>query len=80
VIVLLSSVTAPFRAKALPFKFEPVFSVMLVSAKIFPTMAVLVPMVAELVTCHHTPQAEAPLVNAIDDELAVVSELPNWKM
>jgi len=80
VMVLLSSDTKAFRAKALPFKVALVFIVMLVSAKMFPTIAVVVPMVAELVTCHHTPQAEAPLISAIDEPLAVVSELAIWKM
>ena len=78
--VLLSSDTRAFRAKALPFKVALVFIVILVSAKMFPTIAVDVPMVAELVTCHHTPQAEAPLVSAIAELLAVVSELAIWKM
>lgn len=39
VTVLLSSDTNAFRAKALPFKVALVFIVMLVSAKMFPTIA-----------------------------------------
>ena len=80
VTVLLASDTKAFRAKALPFKVALVFMVMLVSAKMFPTIAVVVPIVAELVTCHHTPQAEAPLISATEELLAVVSELAIWKM
>src|SRR6185295_5579536 len=47
-IRLLSSVTAPFRAKALPARLAPVFKVMLVSARMFPVKSVRVPRVAEL--------------------------------
>ena len=54
-MTLLSSVTAPFRAKALPQLMPaPVFIVMLVSARIFPANAVVVPRVAELPTCQNT--------------------------
>ena len=80
VTVLLSSVTAAFRARALPFTLALVFKVMLWSARIFPANEVVVPRVAELPTCHHTPQAEAPLVSVIEELLAVVSVLPIWKM
>lgn len=52
--VLESIVTAPFRAKALPDMVALVLSAMLVSAKIFPMNAVLVPIVAELPTCQKT--------------------------
>lgn len=48
---LLSNVTAPLRANARPATVAPVFTVMLVSARMFPTNAVLVPSVAELPTC-----------------------------
>lgn len=81
VTLLLSSETKPFRAKALPFKLAPVFSVMLVSAKMFPAIVVVVSITAELVTCHHTPpQAEAPLSRTTDEPGAVVSELAILKM
>lgn len=80
VTVLLSSDTKAFRAKALPFKVALVFIVMLVSAKMFPAIAVVVSIVAELVTCHHTPQAEAPPCRTTDEPGAVVSELAIWKM
>ena len=54
--VLVSIVTAPFRARALPDTLAPVFRVMLVSARIFPTNVVVVPSVAELPTCQNTLQ------------------------
>jgi hypothetical protein len=47
-MVLLSSVTAAFRAKALPVRFAPAFIVMAVSARMLPTNVVLVSRVAEL--------------------------------
>ena len=55
-MVLLSIVTAPFRARALPDTFAPVVRVMLVSARILPMNLVLVPRVAELPTCQNTLQ------------------------
>jgi hypothetical protein len=49
--VFVSMVTAPFRARALPQSIvAPVFSVILVSARIFPANLVSVPRVAELPT------------------------------
>jgi hypothetical protein len=78
VTVPLASDTKAFRAKALPSTVALVFRVILDSAKMFPTIAVDVPIVAELVTCHHTPQAEAPLVSATEEPVAVVSELAIW--
>ena len=54
-MTLLFSVTAPFRAKALPqLMLAPLFMVMPVSARIFPANAVVVPRVAELPTCQNT--------------------------
>jgi hypothetical protein len=50
-MVFESSVTAPFRARALPDSVAPVVRAMLVSATIFPTNEVVVPRVAELPTC-----------------------------
>src|SRR5688572_3787864 len=61
-MLLVSSVTAPFRAKALPTSLAPVFMVMLVSARILPRNVVLVSMVAELLTCHWTPHGLPPLI------------------
>ena len=52
--VLVSIVTAPFRARALPDTFALVVRVMLVSARIFPMNVVVVPRVAELPTCQKT--------------------------
>ena len=80
VTALLSSVTAPLRASVLPLRLAPVVIVMLVSARMFPAIELAVPMVAELVTCHHTPQAEAPFRRTTDEAEAVVSELAIWKM
>lgn len=72
-----SIVTAPLRAKARPLTVAPVFSVMLVSARIFPLNAVVVPSVAELPTCQKMLQSWAPLRTTTDELLAVVSVLPN---
>ena len=78
--MLLSSVTAPPCAKALPDKLAPVFMVMLVSARMFPRNEVVVPSVAELPTCQKRLQPEPPLMIFTDELLAVVSVLPIWKM
>jgi hypothetical protein len=51
---LSSNVTAPLRANALPDILVPVLSVMLVSARIFPTKVEFVPSVAELPTCQES--------------------------
>ena len=78
-IVLVSSVTAPFRARALPFRIvAPVVSVILVSARMCPSKAVFVPSVAELPTCQNTvlPGIAPPLIVTTDELLAVVSVLP----
>jgi hypothetical protein len=53
---LLSSVTAPVRAKRAPSLVAPVFRVMLASARMFPLKSVVVPSVAELPTCQNAPQ------------------------
>ena len=72
----VSIVTAPFRAKALPVMNAVVVNEMLVSARMFPANAVLVPNVAELPTCQNTLQAEPPLITMTDESEAVVSVLP----
>jgi hypothetical protein len=77
--LLVSNVTAPVCANALPDKVAPVFTVILVCARIFPLNAVVVPRVAELPTCQNTLQAEPPLTNRTDDADAVVSVLPILK-
>jgi hypothetical protein len=74
-IVLVSIVTAPFRARSLPSTVAPVMRVMLVSAKIFPTNFVVEPSVAELPTCQKTLHGEAPLISTVE-LLAVVRVLP----
>lgn len=53
---LVSIVTAPVRAKALPDKVVLVVKVMLASARMSPTNAVAVPRVAELPTCQNALQ------------------------
>ena len=77
---LVSIVTAPVCAKALPFRVAPVFKVMLASARIFPTNAVVVPRVAELPTCQNTLQTVPPLITLTDEPLAVMSVLSIRKM
>ena len=77
---LLSSVTAPLRARALPDKLAPVVRVMLVSATMLPGREEPVPKVAELLTCQNTPQPGAPLMRRTEEPLAVVSVLPTLKM
>lgn len=76
-MTLLSKVTAPFIAKALPqLMLAPVFRVMLVSARIFPVNLVVVPRVAELPTCQYTCLSTRPFIKITDELLAVVSVLP----
>ena len=55
--LLVSSVTAPVCANARPDSEVPVFSVILLSARMLPTIAVAVPSVAELPTCQNTLHA-----------------------
>ena len=55
-MTLVSIVTAPICARALPFRIcAAVLRVMLSSARIFPWNKVLVPSVAELPTCQNKP-------------------------
>jgi len=77
---LPSSVTAPFRAKALPDMFAPVFKVMLVSARMSPANVVVVPRVADEPTCQNTLRLKAPLIKEIDELVAVVRVVPIWKI
>jgi hypothetical protein len=79
-IRLLSSVTDPFRAKALPARLAPVFKAILVSARMFPVKSVRVPRVAELPICQNTLHCPAPLMITTEALDAVVSLLPIWKM
>jgi hypothetical protein len=78
-MLLVSIVTAPFRARALPETITRVVSVMLVSARMFPENRVSVPSVAELPICQNTLQLEPMLVMRTLELLAVVSVLPIWK-
>jgi len=55
--VLVSSVTAPFRARALPWRVAPVVTVMELRAKMFPANELVVPRVAEVPTCQNTWEA-----------------------
>jgi len=63
VIVLVSRVTAPLRASARPFSVAPVVIEIGVRARMFPTNALLVPIVAELPTCQNTLQGCAPPIS-----------------
>src|SRR5580704_5647480 len=59
---LLSNVTAPVRAIALPFSVAPVSREVDASDIIVPANVVVVPSVAELPTCQKTLCSLAPLV------------------
>ena len=79
-IVLVSNVTAPFRASVRPFTMvAPVSSPIEVKARMLPLKAVSVPRVAELPTCQNTLQ-DSPLMKLTELSDAVVSVLPIWKM
>ena len=78
-MLLVSIVTAPFRARALPEMITRVVSVMLVRARMFPENRASVPSVAELPTCQNTLQLEPMLDMRTLELLAVVSVLPIWK-
>ena len=75
-MVLLSKVTAPFRARALPWRVAPVLSEIDESAKMFPENALVVPTVAEVPTCQNTLEAWAPLIRTTLLPDAVVNVLP----
>ena len=70
-IVLLSRVTAPVRARARPFTVAPEVIVMDVRAMIVPARLEPVASVAELVTCQKTLQGLAPLMSEtrLDDDV-----------
>jgi hypothetical protein len=78
VIVFVSRVTAPFRARTRPSTVAPVVSVMLVRAMTVPRKAEPVPRVAELPTCQNTLHAWAPLIRATWLPDAVVRLDPAW--
>src|SRR3989442_4334049 len=74
--LLVSIVTAPLSAKALPDTLAAVGREMLATARIFPVNAVPVPSVAELPTAQNTSVSRAPPVMTTDELIAVVSVLP----
>jgi hypothetical protein len=57
----------------------PVFTVMLVPARMLPLNSVVVPKVAEIPTSQKTLQASPPPAITTDDPDAVVRVLPIWK-
>src|SRR2546429_182877 len=77
--LLVSIVTAPLSAKALPDTLAPVVKVMLATARIFPVNAVPVPRVAELPTAQYTSVSRAPPLMTTDELIAVVRVLPILK-
>src|SRR5512135_2865978 len=77
-IVLVSSVTAPLRAKARPDRLAPVARVMLVSARILPANELPAPMVADSPTIQKTLQTPPPLVMTTDELLAVLNPPGIW--
>jgi hypothetical protein len=74
-IVLVSKVTAPFCAKARPFRVAPVFMVIEVSAKIFPINELVVPRVAELPTLHQTLHGSPPVIDELVAAIKVEADL-----
>ena len=80
VTVSLINVTAPLRARSLPFTVTPSFTEIDVEARMLPWNAVLVPSVAELPTCQKTLHAWAPLTRRTSLSVAVMSVDGIWKM
>ena len=80
VTVSLINVTAPLRARSLPFTVAPSFTEIDVKARMLPWNAVLVPSVAELPTCQKTLHAWAPLTRLTLLSVAVMSVDAIWKM
>ena len=75
--VLVSRVTAPFRARTRPHGIAtPVVRVILERARMFPAKADAVPKVAELPTCQKSLSPFPPFVNKTEELLAVVKVLP----
>lgn len=71
--VLLSRVTAPFRANSCPLKLAPVVAVMEVRASTDPAKEELVPKVADEPTCQKTLQAWASPIKTTELAPAVIS-------
>lgn len=80
VIVLESIVTAPFIANARPKSVAPVSSVTDWVAMIVPAKSVVVPNVADDVTCQNTLHAWAPFSKTTDADEPVMSVDPAWKI
>ena len=80
VIVLVSRLTWPLRARTRPFTVVPVCTVAEVNAKMLPMKVVSVSSVAELPTCQNTLHGEAPSIRATVLFDAVISVDPAWKM
>jgi hypothetical protein len=74
--LLASRVTAPLLASARPDMLDPVLSVMLATARMFPAKDVVEPSVAELPIAKKTLQFCPPLITRTDAPLAVVSVVP----
>jgi hypothetical protein len=86
-MTLVSSVMAPFWAKARPpFRppptpmVAPVVMVMLTRAMRLPCSDEAVPIVAELPTAQNTAHPSAPLINRTRAPVPVVRVEPIWKM
>jgi len=80
VMVLVSRVTAPFRASSLPLIVAPVWAVIEARARTVPTNLEPTPIVAELPTCQKTLHACAPLIRATLLFVFMMSVLADWKM
>jgi hypothetical protein len=78
--MLVSKVTAPFRASALPFSVVPVVRVMSESARILPLKVEFVPNVAELPTCQKMLCGWAPPARTTELLPKVVSEEAIWNI
>src|SRR5512147_524624 len=77
-MVLVSSVTAPFRARARPDRLAPVARVTLVSARILPANELPAPMVADSPTIQNTLQTPPPLVTTTAELAAVLNPPGIW--
>jgi len=78
--MLVSNVTAPLRARALPFSVAPVVRVMSESARMLPLKVELVPSVAELPTCQKMLWGWAPPARTMELLPNVVSDEAIWNI
>ena len=74
-MLLVSIVTAPFRARARPVTLAVVFKVMLVRATMLPENDVETPSVAELPTCQNRLHGLPALIMTTEELVSVVSVL-----